>query len=73
MIGVAPQYDDFNDANNYKLGCFLNSFYGYMYLFGSGKYFCSAPNKGDKIGVLIDMFEGSIKIFINNEEKGWAC
>ena len=47
---------------------------GYKYCFGFGSYdsFTDALNKGDKLGVLVDMFEGGIKFFVNNEDKGWA-
>ena len=40
--------------------------------FNEAGKFISGLNKGDKIGVLVDMFEGSIKFYINNEDKGWA-
>ena len=45
---------------------------GTKFFFGSETSFTSKAKKGDKIGVLIDMFEGSIKFFINNDDKGYA-
>ena len=45
---------------------------GYKGCFASWSSFTTGCEKGCKIGVLVDMFEGSIKYFINNEDKGWA-
>ena len=71
-IGVAPKFDDPNDGDfNRDKGCFVNAQNGYKKCFGSYSAFTSELKKGDKMGVLVDMFEGSVKQFINNQDKGW--
>ena len=71
-IGVAPKFDDPNDgfSNSYK-GCFVNASSGNRFCFGTGTAITPGLKKGDKVGVLVDMFEGSVKLFVNNQDKGW--
>ena len=43
-----------------------------LYEKGSWKKYITKVVKGTKVGVLVDMFRGDLKFFINGEDKGYV-
>ena len=68
---MQPKIDDYESSSYYD-GCFLRIDNGEFGNFGSWTKFFNGAKTGDKFGFLFNMFEGSIKIFINNVDKGFA-
>ena len=53
-------------------GYILNCSNGSIICTGTGKNYISKVAKGTKVGVLVDMYQGRLKFFINNIDQGWA-
>ena len=68
MIGVSPKPDDYNTNN-----CDPKKDSGYYYCSANGEFFsrdrCKTYGekcpKGTKVGVLLNMYDKSIKFFVN--------
>ena len=71
-VGVAPKLENYNAVENYNKGCYYCLTSGEKWCFGKSTSFLSQAKSGDKIGVLVDMFEGSVKFFVNNADHGWV-
>ena len=69
-IGVGPKFDNMNKDNYYE-GYFLDPSNGQFTVPHRTSY-AHKVNAGSIIGVLIDMFRGNLKFFIDDVDQGWA-
>ena len=69
FLGIAPELTDLN-AYNRDSGFSLRCDSGYFLSNGWNKVM-DQVKKGTKVAFLVDMYEGSVKVFINGEDKGW--
>ena len=71
MLGVARRYEDHEDTNCSAEDSYCMYFYnGLLYADGKKQPHGNAVNQGDKIGVMLDMDEGELKFFHNDQEVG---
>ena len=72
MHRIIKKLTDLNVQNSDKKDSFfLVCNFGTSWCNGNHKQYCKAASKGSTIGMLVDLFNGNIKFFIDNEDMGY--
>ena len=73
-IGFSRKLVNQNKSNRYTEFCYTQRCgnCNYFYSDKSDKGFGKSTSPGSKIAFLIDMYHGSIKVFVDNEDVGYA-
>ena len=73
MLGFAQKKDNCNISSCFSdQNTFFYQFDGDFWTNGESKNYAEAASDGMKIGILGDFFEGSIKIYLNDIDQGYA-